>query len=201
MAQQMDCASREDHVLSVTSQLLTIAAVVVGAITSFTATSFNDRRRFHREQATHWADRKLEAYLDYLNAVKEMNRLSRRIAAARGIGHRVPALDSDEALSLLAEAEGRRANASEKVALLGDAATVTAIRELNKEAWRLEWVARGLLQPDQEAWEASNQSLIRASNRLHERIRVELGVPGAFLARDVDEPYQPVLPDHGATAS
>lgn len=180
--------------MTVTAQLLTLVAVVVGAITSFVTTSLNERRRFRREQATHWANQKLDAYLDYLNAVKQMNRLSRRIAAVRGIGNRAPALESPDALSLLAEAEGRRANASEKVALLGDAATVAAVRELNREVWRLEWIARGLLHPDQAAWEASNQSLIRKLNILHERIRTELGIPGAFLERHVEEPYQPSLP-------
>jgi hypothetical protein len=180
--------------VSLAAQAITLIAVVFGAVTTFIATSLNDRRRFRQEQSQHWVDKKLESYVAYLQSVKEMNQLSRRIAAARGVGKRVHEFPGDEGLRLLAAAEAARANASEQVALIGDAATVAAIRELNKEVMRLEWIARGKLIPDAEEWEACNQSLVRSLNLVHEAMRAELHIPGPYLPRAIGEPYQPSLP-------
>lgn len=180
--------------MNLAAQAITLIAVIFGAVTSFIATSLNDRRRFKQTQSQRWADKKLESYVAYLESVKEMNRLSRRVAASLGVGNRAPELLGEEGLQLLAAAEAARANASERVALVGDATTVAAIRELNREVWRLEWIARGRLAPSAEEWEACNQSLVQALNRVHEAIRKELQIPGNFLPREVGEPYRPSLP-------
>jgi hypothetical protein len=182
-------------VMSVTAQLLTLAAVIVGAIMSFAATSLSERRRFQREEATRWAGQKLDTYLEYLYAVKHMARIARCIAAARGINPYQPPLEHEDALLMLSEAEERRAQATEKVTLLGNEATVDAIRELNKEIWRLEKIARGGLTPDLETWRACNRSLVEAKNQVHQQIRAELGIPGKFRPRDLEQPYEPKLPD------
>ena len=115
--------------MSVTDQLLTLGAVIVGAIMSFAATSLNERQRFHREEATRWTGQKLDAYLEYLYAVKHMARIARCIAAARGINPDQPPLEREDALSLLSEAEEKRAQATEKVTLLGNEATVNAVEK------------------------------------------------------------------------
>jgi hypothetical protein len=180
--------------VSATDQLLTLAAVIVGAAMSFAATSLNERQRFQREEATRWAGQKLDAYLEYLYAVKHMARVARCIAAARGINPYQPPLEGEDALSVLSEAEERRAQATEKITLLGNDSTVTAIRDLNKEVWRLEKIARGNLDPDLETWRACNRSLVEAKNKVHLRIRAELGIPGEFLPRDLEQPYDPKLP-------
>ncbi|MEU4510557.1 hypothetical protein AB0G05_13750 [Nonomuraea wenchangensis] len=177
-----------------TNAVVTLLAVVVGALTTFAGTTFADRLRFRRDQARYWVDKKLAAYAEYLNAVKAMNRISRRIAAGRGIGERAMALHGDDALTLLAEGEARRADASEMVALVGDAEVVASARQLNREVWRLEWIARGLLDVNEEEWEACNQAYVRALNALHESIRRELHVPGAHLPRQVGPPWVPDLP-------
>ncbi|MEU7830110.1 MULTISPECIES: hypothetical protein [unclassified Nonomuraea] len=176
-------------------QLATLLAVIVGAITSFTVTTLSDRSRFRREQARHWTDKKLEVYGAYLNAIKHMNQLSRRIAASRGIGDgRALKLGREKAHALLDDAENSRATASEMVALVGDATVVGAVRDLNREVWRLEWIARGLLQPNNEMWEACNQAYVRALNALHEGIRQELKIPGVFLPRSLERHPRPILP-------
>ncbi len=190
--------------MPVIDQLLTLAAVIVGAIMSFAATSLNEQRRFRREEAARWASQKLDAYLEYLYAVKHMARVARCIAAARGINRYQPPLDREDALSVLSEAEERRAQATEKVTLLGDDVTVRAIRRLNEEIWRLEKIAQGGLDPDEETWLACNRSLVEAKNKVHQQIRTELGIPGRFLPRDLEQPYDPKLPEPaeaGATAS
>lgn len=190
--------------MPVIDQLLTLAAVIVGAIMSFAATSLNEQRRFRREEAARWASQKLDAHLEYLYAVKHMARVARCIAAARGINRYQPPLDREDALSVLSEAEERRAQATEKVTLLGDDVTVRAIRRLNEEIWRLEKIAQGGLDPDEETWLACNRSLVEAKNKVHQQIRTELGIPGRFLPRDLEQPYDPKLPEPaeaGATAS
>jgi len=104
--------------MSVTDQLLTLAAVIVGAIMSFAATSLNERQRSRREEAARWAGEKLDAYL--------------------------------------------------------------------------------------ETWLACNRSLVDAKNRVHQQMRAELGIPGKFLPRDLEQPYDPKLPapaDAESTAS
>jgi hypothetical protein len=175
--------------------LLTLGAVIVGAIMSFAATSLNERQRFHREEATRWTGQKLDAYLEYLYAVKHMARIARCIAAARGINPDQPPLEREDALSLLSEAEEKRAQATEKVTLLGNEATVNAVRDLNKEVWRLEKIASGGLSPDLETWLACNRSLVDAKNKVHQEIRAELGIPGKYLPRDLVQPYDPKLPE------
>ncbi|MGW3365837.1 hypothetical protein ACWDOR_23175 [Streptosporangium canum] len=180
--------------MAVAAQFVTLLAVVVGAITSFVVTLLNERLRFRREQVRNWTDKRLEVYAEYLNAVKQMNQLSRRISAARGIGAYAQKLEGEEGLALLAEAEGRRANAAEMVALVGGGNTIAAVRDLNQEIRRLEWIARGLLQPDAEAWEACNQAYVKALNSVHKQIREELRIPGAFLPRALGRPATPVLP-------
>jgi hypothetical protein len=187
--------------MPVIDQLLTLAAVIVGAIMSFAVTSLNERQRFRREEAARWAGQKLDAYLEYLYAVKHMARVARCIAAARGINRYQPPLDREDALSMLSEAEEKRAQATEKVTLLGDDATVRAIRDLNKEIWRLEKIARGGLDPDEETWLACNRSLVKAKNEVHQQIRAELGIPGKFLPRDLEQPYDPKLPEPAEAGS
>ncbi|MEV4296090.1 hypothetical protein [Microbispora rosea] len=180
--------------MTIVGQVVTLLAVVIGALTSFVVTTVGDRLRFRRERSRHWADKKLEAYAEYLIAVKSMNQISRRIAAGRGIDRRAPALSGDEALALLAQAEARRAGASEMVALIGEASVVASVRVLNREVWRLEWVARGLLDTDEVAWEACNQAYVRALNAVHESIRRDLHIPGMSLPREVGKPWVPELP-------
>jgi hypothetical protein len=192
---------REASTVNLAAQAITLIAVVFGAVTSYIATSLNDRRRFQQKQSQQWVDKKLESYIAYLESVKEMNQLSRRIAAARGVGKRVHELRAEDGLPLLAAAEAARASASERVALVGDASAVAAIRDLNKEVWRLEWIARGKLTPDDEEWEACNQSLVRALNRVHVEIRADLQIPGDFLPREIGAPYLPSLPALPTTQS
>lgn len=172
--------------MTVASQIVTLLAVAVGAGTSFVFTIVGDRLRFRRDQSRYWADRKLDAYTNYLTAVKRMNQVSRRIAASGGIGRAVPELKSDEGLAVLGEVEMQRANASEIVALLGDSATIIAVRDLNREVLRLASIARGVLTADQDIWEKCNQAYVNALNVLHDQIRRDLQIPGSYPHRELE---------------
>ena len=37
--------------------------------------------------------------------------------------------------------------------------------------------------------------IVGAKNEVHQRIRAELGIPGRFLPRDLEQPYDPKLPE------
>ncbi|WP_405151266.1 hypothetical protein OG589_20155 [Sphaerisporangium sp. NBC_01403] len=50
------------------------------------------------------------------------------------------------------------------------------------------------MNPDEDMREACNQSLVKALNSAHQKIRKELGVPGSFLAREPGPPHEPTLP-------
>jgi hypothetical protein len=71
--------------------------------------------------------------------------LSQRIAASVGLDGRAQPLTREEGLPLLAAAEATRSVSTEMVALLGSGETVSALGELNRAVWRMEWFARGLL--------------------------------------------------------
>ncbi|MBD3148238.1 hypothetical protein [Microbispora bryophytorum] len=175
-------------------QIVTLLAVFVGALTSFAATTIGDRLRFRREQARLWTNKKLDVYADFLGSVKAANQVTRRVAAGRGMGKRVPALSGDDALTRLADAEARRASASEMVTLVGSAEVVAAVRTLNQEVRRLQWIAQGVLQADEATWEACNHAYVAALNAVHESIRRDLRIPGASSPREIRTPYVPDLP-------
>ncbi len=179
--------------MSFTSQILTIAAVVVGALTTYVVTAMNDRARYQREIARQWSDRKLENYIRYASDIKSLVILTRQITALHGLHDAAPGIDESLAMSLLDEAEVRRSTSYEAVRLLGDAKTIHTTRMLNDAAHRLEWIARGQLRTDAGGWERSWQLYTEAADAFHQSVRRELGVPGQFLPRSGEGWLRPSL--------
>ena len=169
--------------MSLVSQIVAIAAVIVGALTTYIITALNDRARYHREIARQWSDRKLENYIRYASDIKSLIILTRQITALHGLHEAAPGIDEGRAITLLDEAEVQRSTSYEAVRLLGDAKTIHATRALNDAVHRLEWIARGQLQADSEGWEKSWKLYTEAANAFHQSVRQELGVPGQFLPR------------------
>jgi hypothetical protein len=56
--------------MSLTGQILPLVGVALGAIGSFLVSSLNDRARWRREQSVRWDARRLDAYGEYIHAVK-----------------------------------------------------------------------------------------------------------------------------------
>ncbi|MFF5206000.1 hypothetical protein [Streptosporangium sp. NPDC000396] len=178
------------------SQIATIAAVVIGALTTYAVTALNDRSRYRREVARHWVDRKLELYTRYAGDIKQLAILTRQITAQHGLHDAAPGVDGDKAMALLDEAETRRSLTYEAVRMLGDAQTIRVTGELNDAVHRLEWLARGKLDTDPDVWEKCWRLYTNATNAFHENFRRELGVPGQFLPRPLDRGAgpRPTLP-------
>jgi hypothetical protein len=114
----------------VISQLIVLAGVIVGALASYLTTAAIERARWRRARDSRWDDRRVEAYASYAETVKEIIRISSRLAAGQGItsSGMTPLVPSPENLDLLDAAAAARTTAWEKVLLLGAADTVTAAR-------------------------------------------------------------------------
>jgi hypothetical protein len=171
--------------VSLTSQILPLVGVALGAATSFLVSSFNERTRWRRQQAVRWDEHRLAAYAEYAHSVKELAAGYQRIAAARGlVSGPVPLEPTPEVLAELATSESRRSALSETLGLLGDTEANTASKTLDHCLWRLECLARGTAMEVEQSWDQAYQEFRDARSRYVERARTSLGVPGA-VAQDV----------------
>jgi hypothetical protein len=120
------------------SQLLVLAGVIIGALASYLTTAATERARWRRTLDSRWDDRRVDAYASYAQALKDEISISSRIAAARRVATTSHQPSSTkENLELLASAGIKRAAAWELVLLLGDPDTVEAARNSHETVWRL----------------------------------------------------------------
>ncbi|WP_370414186.1 hypothetical protein [Streptomyces fradiae] len=150
------------------TQLVTLAGVLVGALTSFLATSMAERTRHRRAMATRWDERKLTTYIEYAACVKEISSTAKRARyAAEGTD------DQREFLAAMEAAELRRSVLFETLVLLASPAAIEAAHAVNLTLWEVEIATRdGGGTPGE-----SDQRLIKLINRYHEQARADLGVP------------------------
>jgi hypothetical protein len=165
------------------NQLPALLGVIVGAAASDLTASRMERSRRQREIATRWDDRRLAAYVEYMNAVKEIQRLASRIAADRGLDDHAEPLDPSEGLPLLAEADAARATTYETLVLLGDTETIAKAQALHRQVWRMEWYARARLQGNPEVWEQAFSDYKDARADFYRAARTSLGVAGGHVPR------------------
>lgn len=164
----------------VVQQVLTLVAVVLGAGSTFTATTLAERAKWRRSQDARWDDKRLAAYSEYANALKQYVQVSFRLAAARGYPATAQPIDTDEGLRLLAEAEAEKTIKWEAVLLLGSPEAVAAAREWNRAAWELGWPARGHAIEHAEYVRLYSE-MGRRRNEFYERARADLGVRSGAL--------------------
>lgn len=170
--------------MAVNDQFFTLAGVAVGVVSSYLVSTLTERTRHRWEVASDWRGKKLEAYARYVSDVKHVATLAQRIAAGVGLDDRPQALTRKDGLPLLASAETTRSVSTEMVALLGSEETISALSDLNRAVWRLEWFARGLRDENREGWEEDMRAYKQAINVFHECARRDLDVPGAYLPRE-----------------
>ncbi len=115
-----------------TQQVFTLLAVLLGAGATYSVTALTERSRRRRAQQTRWDDNRLNAYVEYANAVKKCVQMSYRIAGFRGLPSRGQPLGPVDGLPLLADAEAARAQRWEAVLLLGEIHTIDAARRCTK---------------------------------------------------------------------
>jgi hypothetical protein len=66
-------------------QLGAIAAVLVGALTSYVSVSLSERNRWRRQAQSRWDERRLAAYASYADALKKCLFIRERMCAAHGL--------------------------------------------------------------------------------------------------------------------
>lgn len=128
---------REGSLTGMAGQIITLVGVLVGALTSFFATTMAERARFRRTLATRWDERKLDTYIEYISCVKEAVRTARQAVEAWERGE-----DNSAPLSEMEAAEARRSVLFEGLVLLSDDAAAEAAKTVNQRVWDLLECAR-----------------------------------------------------------
>ncbi|WP_420034431.1 hypothetical protein ACN2WE_19570 [Streptomyces sp. cg28] len=180
--------------MSLSGQIIPLAGVALGAVTSYLAGTLSERSRWRREQSVRWDARRLDAYAEYMHTVKELAARYHRMAAGRGLVTGPAPLEATaDVLAETGALEARRSALSETCALLGDTETNTAAKTLDHCLWRLELLARDVPTETVQNWDQAAVEFRQAQQTYIERARIGLGVPGP-ARRDVAWPaqWQPV---------
>lgn len=158
-------------------QLVTIAAVLLGALTTHLTNHLMERSRTKYQLLTRWDEKKLDTYGDYVDKIRTCILLSSDLHAAKQ-GLREVARTESEILAELVEAMRVRGLASERIMLLAGDDVVEAAHELNAVTLEVDRHATGQIEGDSELWRERNRAAFRALNAFHEAARKDLGVQG-----------------------
>ncbi|MFD8325040.1 hypothetical protein [Streptomyces lydicus] len=156
------------------SQVIPLIGVLLGAATSFFATSLAERTKFRQTMATRWDERKLDTYIEYVSCVKEAIRAARQTVEARELG-----ADGSESLSVMEAAEARRSILFEGLVLLGDDAASQAAMVVNERLWA---VLRRVRDPAGGSTTGRDlgSSVVEALNVLHKAARSDLAIGKSY---------------------
>ncbi|WP_369240165.1 hypothetical protein AB5J56_38995 [Streptomyces sp. R21] len=147
------------------AQIVTLAGVLVGALTSYLSVALAERAKHRRTMATRWDERKLDTYIAYAACVKEVADASKFARLAEE--------DSDaykEFLASMEEGERRRSALFEALVLLADPPAIVAAHGVNMALWEMEEKARMHEPPPVLGY------LHERLNTYHERAREDLGI-------------------------
>ncbi|WP_372408710.1 hypothetical protein [Streptomyces luteireticuli] len=159
-------------------QFVTIAAVVLGALTTHFTNHRVEKQRHRQAMLTRWDGKKLDAYETYVDRMRSCVFLAVELYESRE-GLRETEKTELELLEGMAEAGRLRGRAFERVMLLGGDEVVEAAHELNARALEVDWQATGKTTGTLDDWRARNRAAFRAVNDFHEAARQDLGVSGS----------------------
>jgi hypothetical protein len=178
-------------VSTILNQVLVLAGVIVGAAMSYLTSTLTERAKWRRVISTRWDDKRLEAYSIYADAVKAEQRVTLRLANGAGAGSRTLPLAPEEGIPFLADAEGRRATAFEKVLLLGTEETIRLARRWHVAVWNLQHIyqngngtTRALTAEGKERFSIEYQQLVHLKDEFHLAARRDLGVSSTLPERE-----------------
>lgn len=158
-----------------TVQLLTLVAVVVGAMASFVTTRMIEKARWQRDEAVRWAGKRLDCYTEFALAIKRYIMITRRINVTRGLPATDQPLDPEIGLPILAEAEQELSVKWEQLLMLGSPECITAAEGWRQVALHTEWFARGLRNDPDEYTQAVVDGG-KARRRFYNAVRSDLGI-------------------------
>ena len=164
-------------------QLVTIAAVLLGGLTTHFTNHRMERQRTQYTMLTRWDERKLDAYAEYVDHVRTSIYASAALYETRH-GMRVTERTEQELTLALADTVMHRGRAFERVMLLAEDGVVEAAHELNAAVHAIDWRARGQTEGTLEDWRALHKTAFQAINKFHETARDDLGVSGSFHAEE-----------------
>ncbi|MFI5684040.1 hypothetical protein [Streptomyces sp. NPDC051636] len=159
------------------SQIITLVGVLLGAVTSFFATTLAERAKFRQALATRWDERKLDTYVEYVSCVKEAARAAGRVLEAREQGD-----DPSETLAEMEAAETRRSVLFEGLVLLAEDAASEAAATANERLWALLKCAREPAGVPAARRNELGPALIDALNSLHKAARADLTIGKSWSA-------------------
>lgn len=176
-----------------TSQILTIAGVLLGALFTFAANFAMDKARFRRTQLTRWDERRLDTYANYLELVRAQMFASILYFEQR-TGIREVNRTAEELFQDIVSSETKRGAAFERVLLLASEDVIAAAMELNKAVANIEWRARGLTEGDMTGWRSLHRTAFAAINAFHLAARFDLGVSRSRDTTDLPSDPNVLLP-------
>ncbi|QKW07393.1 hypothetical protein HUT18_14365 [Streptomyces sp. NA04227] len=183
---------------------MTVAAVLLGALTTHVTNFLMERSRNRYQLLTRWDDKKVETYGDYVEATKT------KIAAAKRLYEQREGLQTLERHEgdlrhELADASLAWGRAFERVMLLGGDDAIEAGHDLNAALAEIDWQATGETQGTLDEWRERNRAVFRCINDFHEAAREDLGIQGKVKGEN--HPERDLLlpparsPDDDATAA
>jgi hypothetical protein len=154
-------------------QLPTLLGVAVGAAVTYVAAAVTERSRWRRQLAVRWDDRRLAAYVEYANSLKQALAIAVGLAGQLGL-HAGDVGARTYSNRDLSEAEERRTLAWEAVLMLGSEDVVLAARAWHDCYFRLQRLALG--QPGGNWREAVDAAAV-GRRLFYEAARADLGLP------------------------
>ena len=164
-------------------QIVTILAVLVGAVMSFVGTLTIERYRRRVDRSKRWSELQLQAYSKYLANAQRVVAITRVIVLGLSLDEDDKGLRAE-----LQAAHMERAISAEDVRLLATSAIVESAYLLNRSVWQLQDFARGEVAWDEQLWRQRCETYLECLFKFETAVRAELQVPGAI-------PHPPRPPD------
>ncbi|MGR8009644.1 hypothetical protein [Streptomyces hypolithicus] len=159
--------------------MVTIVAVLLGALTTHLANHLMERQRTRYAMLTRWDERKLDAYAGYIDHVRRCIYVAVLLYEVRNDMRSMDRSEAELTLELV-EAEGYRGRAFERVMLLAENHVIEAAHAVNQTAAAIDWQARGATEGTLQDWRDLHKAVFQAVNSFHEAARDDLGVNGNF---------------------
>lgn len=161
--------------MDLSSELVALLGVAVGAGLSWGSGALTDRSRFRREQQVRWREQRLSTYANFSAAAKQTMSLLFRVGAHLKVDQQSEPMSLDEAKPLLAAAFHAREQEFERVRMVGSPEIVEAARTWVREIYTM----RALIEAgtnDVAEWRGQVASTNRARDGFYEVARAEIGL-------------------------
>ncbi|MGG2461692.1 hypothetical protein ACO0M4_18045 [Streptomyces sp. RGM 3693] len=162
------------------TQLVTVAAVLLGALTTYVANHLAERSERQETRRVRWDEKKFVAYADYVSKVRATISANVVLYEVREGTRGTPRSEQDLRAELT-EAGRVQAIAFERVMLLAGDAVVDAAHALQEAMAACGRQAKGAVEGALDEWGELHAATFRAINQFHEQARADLGVSGRFV--------------------